>query len=195
MEEHGLGRSWDKVDSFPASDGGNGVGIPIVAFRQGERSKGKPTPVIYAAVANKDGSLYRSTDAGATWKLVPKQPKGVMASHAEFDSTGVLYISYGNGPGPNDVTDGSVWKYQPKQEKFTNITPAGPEEGRHLRLRRAFGRRHSPRDRHGQHHRPLDPRRRGLPDHATAARPGRRSLPRSCATTPARSTSIGIKPQ
>jgi len=51
-----------------------------------------------------------------------------MASHAEFDSTGVMVISYGSDVGPNNITDGSVWKYQPKQEKFTNITPP-PEKG------------------------------------------------------------------
>ena len=99
-------------------------------FDKKSGAKGKATPVIYAAVANNDGSLYRSTDAGATWKLIPKQPTGVMASHLAFDSTGVLYISYGNGPGPNDVTDGAVWKFQPKQDEFTNITPAAPKGGR-----------------------------------------------------------------
>jgi photosystem II stability/assembly factor-like uncharacterized protein len=123
------GASWDKVGSFSASDSGNGVGIPIVLFDKASGAKGKPTPIIYVGVANKDGSLYRSTDAGETWKLVPKQPMGVMASHAEFDSTGVMYISYGDGPGPNNVMDGAVWKYEPKPEKFANITPAAPKKG------------------------------------------------------------------
>lgn len=121
------GVSWDKLGSFTAGDGNNGIGIAVVLFDKASGTKGKPTPVIYAAVANNQGSLYRSTDAGATWKLVPKQPTGVMASHAELDSSGTLYLSYGNGPGPNDVTDGSVWKYQPKHEKFTNITPVVPK--------------------------------------------------------------------
>jgi photosystem II stability/assembly factor-like uncharacterized protein len=122
------GESWDKVSGFTASDGGNGVGTPIVLFDKSSGTKGKPTPTIYAGVANKNGSLYRSTDGGATWALVPKQPTGVMASHAEFDSTGAMYISYGNDVGPNNITDGSVWKYQPKQEKFTNITPVAPKK-------------------------------------------------------------------
>jgi len=122
------GADWAEVKSFTATDGGNSSGIPIVLFDKSSGSKGKPTPVIYAVVANNDGSLYRSTDAGATWKLVPKQPTGVMASHAELDSAGVLYISYGNGPGPNEVKDGSVWKYQPKTDKFTDITPATPKK-------------------------------------------------------------------
>jgi photosystem II stability/assembly factor-like uncharacterized protein len=121
------GENWDEVKSFGAKDGGNGAGIPVVLFDKSSGGKGKPTPVIYAAVANNEGSVYRSTDAGATWKLVPKQPTGVMASHLEFDANGVLYLSYGNGTGPNGVTDGSVWKYQPKQEKWTDITPAAPK--------------------------------------------------------------------
>ena len=122
------GENWDKVPGFTATDGGNGVGTPIVLFDKSSGTKGKPTPTIYAGVANKDGSLYRSTDGGATWALVPKQPTGAMATHAEFDSTGMMYISYGNDVGPNNITDGSVWKYQPKQEKFTDITPVAPKK-------------------------------------------------------------------
>ena len=120
------GAKWDKVNSFTASDGDKGIGIPLVFFDKKSGAKGKATPDVYAAVANNDGSLYRSTDAGATWKLVPKQPTGVMASHAEFDSNGTLYISYGNGPGPNDISEGAVWKLDAKTEKFTNITPVKP---------------------------------------------------------------------
>ena len=122
------GVSWDQVKSFTATDSGNGVGISVVVFDKASGSKGKATPVVYAVVANKAGSLFHSTDAGATWKLLPKQPEGMMASHAEFDSAGTLYLSYGNGPGPNEVTSGAVWKYQPKQDKFTNITPKAPTE-------------------------------------------------------------------
>jgi photosystem II stability/assembly factor-like uncharacterized protein len=123
------GASWDKVTNFTASDGDKGIGIPIVLFDKASGSKGKATPIIYAAVATNEGGLYRSTDAGATWKAVPNQPTGGMASHMDFDSTGTLYISYGNGPGPNDVTNGSVWKYQAKGDKFTDITPAAPKAG------------------------------------------------------------------
>jgi photosystem II stability/assembly factor-like uncharacterized protein len=121
------GVTWSDVKSFPVSDSGNTSGISILLFDKSSGSKGKPTSVIYAFVSTNEGGMYRSTDAGATWKLVPKQPKGVMASHAEFDSTDTMFISYGNGPGPNDVTDGSVYKYQPKQEKFTDLSPRAPK--------------------------------------------------------------------
>jgi photosystem II stability/assembly factor-like uncharacterized protein len=121
------GATWEKVAGFSASDNDKGIGIPVVIFDKASGAKGKATPIIYAGVANNQGSLYRSADAGATWKLLPNQPMGVMASHADFDSAGALYVSYQNGPGPNDVTDGAVWKYQAKLEKFTDITPAAPK--------------------------------------------------------------------
>jgi photosystem II stability/assembly factor-like uncharacterized protein len=119
--------TWQKVDSFTASDSDKGIGIPVVRFDKASGAKGKATPIIYAGVANNDGSLYRSTDAGATWKLVPGQPKGVMISHMEFDSAGLLYLGYTNGPGPNDISDGAVWTFQSKSEKFANITPSAPK--------------------------------------------------------------------
>jgi len=121
------GATWAQVSSLPAPNDEPGIGIPLVVFEKSSGTKGKPTPNVFAAVADNKGSLYRSTDAGATWKLVPKQPTGVMASHAEFDSTGELYVSYQNGPGPNDVTTGAVWKLDPKKDKFTNITPLAPK--------------------------------------------------------------------
>jgi photosystem II stability/assembly factor-like uncharacterized protein len=120
------GSTWEKVAGFTANDNDKGIGVAVVVFDKASGGKGKPTPTIYAAVANNEGSLYRSTDAGVTWKLVPGQPKGVMASHAELDSFGELYISYQNGPGPNDVSDGAVWKYDAKKNKFTDITPLKP---------------------------------------------------------------------
>ncbi len=121
------GVTWTEVKSFVATDSGNSSGIPIVLFDKASGAKDKPTSTIYAAVANNQGSLHVSTDAGASWKPVPQQPTGMMASHAELDANGVLYIAYGNGPGPNDVTDGAVYKYEPKQQRFTNITPLAPK--------------------------------------------------------------------
>ncbi len=121
------GTTWELVASFPAPNDAQGIGIPLVVFEKSSGTKGKATANIYAAVADNKGSLYRSSDAGATWKLVAKQPTGVMASHAEFDASGELYVSYQNGPGPNDVTGGAVWKLDPKKGKFTNITPVAPK--------------------------------------------------------------------
>jgi hypothetical protein len=118
--------TWNKVESFPMKEDADGMGVLFVTFDQKSGTPKNPTPTLYAGVAKTDACLFESKDAGATWKPVDKQPKGVMASHAEFDSNGVLYLSYGNVPGPSDVVDGAVWKYVPKGNEWTNITPVFP---------------------------------------------------------------------
>lgn len=119
--------TWSK-SPFPVETDPNVIGIVFVVFDKRSGVDGKPTPTLYAGVAKTDGTLYVSTDAGATWKLVPNQPMGLMANHAAFDSKGTLYVSYASGPGPNDVVDGQVWKVEPKGA-FANITPAVPDKG------------------------------------------------------------------
>jgi len=64
----------------------------------------------------------------ANLKLVPKQPMGVMATHAEFDSADVLYISYGMSRAPNNMMEGAVWKYSPSR-KSSPTHPAAPKKG------------------------------------------------------------------
>jgi photosystem II stability/assembly factor-like uncharacterized protein len=120
--------SWSKVSSFPFSQDPKAYGVVFVVFDKASGAPGKASRNIYAGTAKTDGTLYVSTDAGATWKLVPKQPMGLMASHAEFDSKGVLYVSYGSDVGPNDVLDGAVYKYDPKTSEFANITPIAPDK-------------------------------------------------------------------
>jgi xyloglucan-specific exo-beta-1,4-glucanase len=131
--KNGLWRSedgsatWKQVESFPDPGDSGGIGIPIVAFAPLAGKGGKASRVIYAAVASKDKSLLRSDDAGASWKAVPEQPTGLLPSHLEFDSAGALYVSYGNQPGPNDVTDGAVYKLTLGSGKWSDITPLKPK--------------------------------------------------------------------
>lgn len=121
-----FGKSWEE-GSFPEKTEPLGVGITFVVFDKQSGTKGKATPSIYAGFASTEHGLYHSTDAGASWKPVPGQPKGVMPSHAEFDADGTLYLSYGNLPGPSDLSEGGVWKYEPKANKWTDITPIKPQ--------------------------------------------------------------------
>jgi len=123
------GVSWSEVKSFPVKDETNGFGVTFVNFDVKSGAAGKATPLIYAGFSSLDGtSLYRSKDAGATFEPVPGQPKGVLPSHGQFDKDGTLYLSYGNGPGPGELTTGSVWKYMAKGDVWTNITPIVPSE-------------------------------------------------------------------
>ncbi|HTA92933.1 MAG TPA: sialidase family protein [Polyangiaceae bacterium] len=120
--------TWAKVDAFPVKTDSNGFGIPFVVFDKQSGSKGKATPGLYAGASSSDVGLYRSMDGGASWKAVAGQPKGVMPSHADFDSTGALFLSYANGVGPGELTTGGIWKYEPKKEAWTDITPVAPND-------------------------------------------------------------------
>ena len=104
--------------------GGRGAGLSFVVFDPSTGTRGKPTKTIYVGSTDSGAShLFRSTDAGQTWQPVPGQPANFLAIHAAFDTQGILYIVYGNGVGPGGVTDGAVWKLNPKDGAWTDITP------------------------------------------------------------------------
>jgi hypothetical protein len=119
------GTSWSKVSSFPVT-GNAGLGLPIVWFDARGGSSGSATRAIYVAAASTSDPLYRSADAGATWQAVPGQPQAFMPHHAALDSAGMLYVTYGNGPGPNGVTNGAVWRCDTATGNWVNVTPVTP---------------------------------------------------------------------
>jgi len=49
-----------------------------------------------------------------------------LRGHIELDRQGNLWATYGNGPGPNDVTDGAVYTLDPEQGTATDVTPLEP---------------------------------------------------------------------
>lgn len=118
--------TWSQVASFPLKEDAAGLGIPFVVFDPQSGARGKPTPVLYAGVSRRDIGLYRSVDGGDSWAPLPRQPSGLLPHHAELDGNGVLYVSYGLNPGPTNVTDGAVYRYEPKAGLWTDITPLKP---------------------------------------------------------------------
>ncbi|HEY2407182.1 MAG TPA: hypothetical protein VGI10_14320 [Polyangiaceae bacterium] len=117
--------TWKASSSFPVKDDEKGFGLPFVVFDAKSGAPGKPTPVIYVGVSSPEPGLYRSTDAGASWKLVPNQPRGAAAipHHLDIDSNGTIYVSYANAVGPGDLTTGTIKKLEPKTDTWTDITP------------------------------------------------------------------------
>jgi hypothetical protein len=120
------GASWSQVTSFPVTSTPDDIGVSFVTFGPAGRP-GTPTRVIFAGVGTDSGpSLYESTDAGATWQPVAGEPAGLMPQHGALASDGTLYLDYSDQPGPNGMTNGSVWKYRLKDGTWTNITPEVP---------------------------------------------------------------------
>jgi hypothetical protein len=121
------GASWQALSSFPVTGNAN-IGLTLVTIDPRSSSSGAASSTIYVGVASTtSSSLYRSRDAGATWAPVPGQPAGLMPHHAAIDSNGILYLSYGNAPGPSSLTSGAVWKVDTASDQWTNITPLAPD--------------------------------------------------------------------
>jgi len=112
------GATWVQVASFPVTGRTNGVGVVFMVFG--------PPHVVYVGVSQDGPGLYRSADGGATWAALPGQPPGLLPHHAVLGADGMLYLTYGNTPGPNGMSDGAVWKYDTKTSAWTDITPLKP---------------------------------------------------------------------
>jgi photosystem II stability/assembly factor-like uncharacterized protein len=123
-EDHG--ETWQKRPGLPSGTGSDPIGITAIVFDGKSGKPGLATPVIYAAVDQDGGSVLQSRDAGKTWATLKGQPKGMLACHIDLDKRGLLWATYGNGPGPNDVTDGAVYTLDPKEGTATDVTPLKP---------------------------------------------------------------------
>lgn len=105
-----------------------GSGIVVVIFDPQSSSSGNASSTIYAAVSLKDrDNLFRSNNGGVNWDPLPGQPVKYRPNNMILSSNGILYISYGDTPGPWRMTDGAVWKFNTKTEKWTEITPDKPD--------------------------------------------------------------------
>jgi len=99
------------------------IGIAFVAFEPDSGAAGTPSRTIYAGVSTKETSVYRSDDGGASWQAVPGQPVGLRPSHMVRDARGRWLLSYGDEPGPNNMADGAVYRFDPADGSWTDITP------------------------------------------------------------------------
>ncbi|KAI0067706.1 Oligoxyloglucan reducing end-specific cellobiohydrolase [Artomyces pyxidatus] len=101
------------------------IGVAWVTFDPSSGSKGAATPRIFVGVvSNGTDNIFVTNDAGSTWSAVAGQNttffphKGVYAPTEHS-----LYISYSDGAGPYDGTNGAVAKYNITSEVWTDITP------------------------------------------------------------------------
>lgn len=128
------GASWAEVGAFPAiarsaqasAPGWNGpqqIGIVFVQFDARSGQPGAPTPVVYAAVSTTATSLYRSADGGQHWQPVAGQPLGLRPTRMAQGSDGRLYIAYADLPGPDSMRNGALWRFDPAQGRWQDISP------------------------------------------------------------------------
>jgi photosystem II stability/assembly factor-like uncharacterized protein len=120
------GQTWEKRPGLPAGTGDDPIGITAIVFDAKSGKPGHATPVIYAAVDQDGGSVMQSRDAGETWVKLEGQPEGMLACRIDLDDRGLLWATYGNGPGPNDVTDGAVYRLAPEEGTATDVSPLKP---------------------------------------------------------------------
>jgi photosystem II stability/assembly factor-like uncharacterized protein len=146
------GATWTQVTSFPdvterqqpnarpqpTGRRGAGFGQPsrssgviFVIFDPTSGSAGRRCSTLYAGASlmNQD-NLFVSKDAGKTWQPVAGHPQQYRPTHAALSADGSLYITYGTSPGPSQMTDGGVWKYDTASGAWTDITPDKPGDGR-----------------------------------------------------------------
>lgn len=139
--DHGV--TWTRVAGFPAVPDGSAGQPPFVDGRPNQLAqpvgivwvrldapggrRGQPTPVIYAAVSRTGESVFRSTDAGATWAALPAQPTALRPTGAALAPDGTLHVTYADEPGPGRMRDGAVWKFRPREGTWSEITPEKPD--------------------------------------------------------------------
>ncbi len=139
------GVTWKRVEGFPditeppdATPSSNpweamqhrGSGIVFVIFDANSGHRGEPSSTIYAGVSLIDReNLFRSTDAGKSWRAVPGQPTQYRPHRAVLAADDNLFIAYGTVPGPWRMDDGAVWKLNTKSGEWSDVTPEKPEPG------------------------------------------------------------------
>ncbi|MFJ8933253.1 xyloglucanase [Streptomyces sp. NPDC102364] len=131
------GATWSQVTAFPnpgnyAADpsdtsgySSDNQGVAWVTFDESTSTGTGRTKTLYVGVADKENSVYRSTDAGATWERVAGQPTGHLPHKSVLDAeNGYLYVAYSDTGGPYDGGKGQVWRYATKTGEWKNISPA-----------------------------------------------------------------------
>jgi photosystem II stability/assembly factor-like uncharacterized protein len=129
------GKSWSEVRTFAVrglewkGSGPTHTGLSFVVFDPSSGSPGAKSRTIFVGVADPGAHhLFRSNDAGESWAAVAGEPPAdLLPAQAQLDVEGALYLTYSNGPGPNGITAGAVYKFDTRSNAWTDISPDKPD--------------------------------------------------------------------
>ena len=116
--------TWTHVGGFPVN-GDAGYGLSYVIFGTGGTAGTASATIFVGVEAMNSGNsnLYRSTNGGANWTLVPGGPTNMITPRASLGTDGNLWINYDSGGyGPNGITAGQVWKLNTATLAWTHVT-------------------------------------------------------------------------
>jgi len=120
------GAHWARVAAFPLPGLGKPTarrqthgGVSVVLFDP--RRQGR----LFAASADPGAQhLFRSDNGGRSWQAVAGGPEpSLLPVKAVIGGDGVLTITYCDALGPNGVTRGAVWRYDPQTARWQDVTP------------------------------------------------------------------------
>lgn len=142
------GKTWHEVKAFPdvsesialtpgldsiqqrrmqAQKGGSG--IVMVLFDTSNSSANHSTVYAFASLMDRN-NFFKSEDGGNSWSAVRDQPKQYRPTHVVLAADGMMYMTYGNNPGPAPMTNGAAWKFNTHTGEWTDITPDKPSTKR-----------------------------------------------------------------
>lgn len=122
------GAHWAKLSGFPLAGLGRPTerrvthgGLSFVLF-----DRAVPGRVFVGNADPGADHLFRSDDGGISWRAVAGGPAAdLLPVKAAVGGDGVLTISYADGIGPNGITRGAVWRHDPADGSWRDVTPPG----------------------------------------------------------------------
>ena len=123
-----FGESWSQVSSFPIQVmPENEGGLSFVLLDSSpERDTDKTNRILVGALVKGKPNLFASENGGTTWEEVPGYPLDMMPHQiAKLDQESYL-ITYADGPGPNGITAGKLFRLDWDEKKWTALpVPSG----------------------------------------------------------------------